>query len=163
MVNYCPVSYVLICGKAFEKSLYLIYFLSFFFFFKKKLVSLNGSVFYPKDSCEDQRLSIFTQYLLVHSLLAKFLDISKALAKFELLRPFQSFLSNGLQRVALDDQSTTWSSFLAWISQDPIHGRLLLSVYINCIRNNLESLAKVFADFSSFLSALTFFYLRQRL
>ena len=165
MVNYRPVSLLLICGKIFER---LIFNPVFEFLEENKLLPPNQSGFQPNDSCENQLLSI------VHSIYAyfdqspslevraNFLDISKAFDKVwyegllykletveisgNLQKLFQSFLSDRFHRVALNGQSSNWSPVLAWVPQGSILGPLLFLVYINDVPTNLESLSKLFAD-----------------
>ena len=53
--NYCPISLLPICGKAFE---HLIHNSLFEFFVESELVSSNQSDIKPDDSCINQLLSI---------------------------------------------------------------------------------------------------------
>ena len=171
MVNYCPVSPLPLCGKIFER---LIFNPVFEFLEKNKLLSPNQNWFWPNYSCENQLLSIihsiYADYDQSPSLevIVNFLDISKAfdkvwhkglLYKLETLgissnlhKLFQSFLSNRIQRVILNSQSSNWSPVLAGVPQGAILGPLLFLVYITDLPVNLESLVKLFADDTSFFS-----------
>ena len=62
---------------------------------------------------------------------------------------FQSFLSDRFQGVVLNGQSSNWLPVLAGVPLDSILGPLLFLVYINDLPDNLESLAKLFADDTS--------------
>ena len=100
-----------------------------------------------------------------------FLDISKAfdkvwheglLSKLEtigissnLLKLFQSFLSDRQQRVVLNGQHSNWAPVLADVPQELILGPLLLLVYINDLLDNLESLVQLFADDISLFSTIS--------
>ena len=91
-----------------------------------------------------------------------FLDISKAFDKVwhkgflfkletigmsgNLLKLFQSFLSDRQQRVVVNGQHSNWAPVLAGVPQGSILGPLLFLIYINDLPDNLESLAKLFAD-----------------
>ena len=107
-------------------------------------------------------------YQLFNSTLDKrgiFLDISKAFDKVwhegllykletfgisgNLLKLFQNFLSNTLQRVVLNAQLSKWAPLLAGATQGSILGPLLFLIYINDLPENLESSAKLFADDTS--------------
>ena len=67
---------------------------------------------------------------------------------------FQSFHSDRFQRVVLNGQSSNWSPVLAGVPQGSILGPLLFLVYINDLPDNLESLAKLFADDTSLFSTV---------
>ena len=107
-------------------------------------------------------------YQLFNSTLDKrgiFLDISKAFDKVwhegllykletfgisgNLVKLFQNFLSNTLQRVVLNAQLSKWAPLLAGATQGSILGPLLFLIYINDLPENLESSAKLFADDTS--------------
>ena len=99
-----------------------------------------------------------------------FLDISKAFDKVwheglifkletigisgNLLNLFESFLSDRQQRVVLNGQHSKWAPVLAGVPQGSILGPLLFLIYINDLPNNLESLAKLFADDTSLFSTV---------
>ena len=70
-----------------------------------------------------------------------------------LLKLFQSFLSDRQRRVVLNGQHSNWALVLADVPQGSILGLLLFLIYINDLPENLESLAKLFAnDTSLFLT-----------
>ena len=87
---------------------------------------------------------------------ANFLDISKEFDRVwheglcykletvgisgDLLNLSQSCLSNGYQKVVLNDQESSWSLVKAGIPQDSILRSLLSLVYINDFPDGLESL-----------------------
>ena len=101
---------------------------------------------------------------------SNFLDISKVFDKVwhesllfkiettgisgNLLKLFQSFLSDSQQRVILNGQHSNWAPALAGVLQESILGPLLFLIYINDLPGNLESLAKLFADDASLFSAV---------
>ena len=70
------------------------------------------------------------------------------------LKLFQSFLSDRQQRVVLNGQDSNWAPVLAGVSQGLVLGPLLFLIYINDLSDNLESLAKLFADDTSLFSAV---------
>ena len=166
--NYRPVSLLPICSKIFER----IYNPVFLYLESKNLLTPTQSGFCPNDSCINQLLSIvhkiysdFDEYpsLEVRS---NFLDISKVwheglIFKLEtlgisgnLLKLFQSFLCDRQQRVVLNGQYSKWAPVLAGVPQGSILGPLLFLIYINDLPDNLESLAKLFADDTSLFSAV---------
>ena len=63
-----------------------------------------------------------------------------------LLKLFQSFLSDRQHRVVLNDQRSNWAPVLAGAPQELMLGLLLFLIYINNLPDNLESLAKLFAN-----------------
>ena len=67
---------------------------------------------------------------------------------------FLSFLSDSQQRVILNGQHSNWTPALAGVLQESILGPLLFLIYINDLPDNLESLAKLFADDASLFSAV---------
>ena len=149
---------------------------AFLFLDDNNLVTPNQSGFRPNDSCINQLLSI------VHSIYSdfdhnpslevcsNFLGISKAFDKvwhdcllykiesFEifgnLLKLFHSYLDNRQQTVVLNGQYSTWAPVLASVPQGSTLGPLLLLIYINDLPENLKSLAKLFADDTSFFSVV---------
>ena len=169
--NYHPVSLLPICSKIFER---IIYNPVFLYLESNNLLTPNQ--FRPNDSCINQFLSIvhniysdFDEYpsLEVRS---NFLDISKAFDKVwhkglifkletfsisgNLLKLFQSFLCDRQQRVVLNGQYSKWAPVLAGVPQGSILGPLLFLIYINDLPDNLESLAKLFADDTSLFSTV---------
>ena len=96
-----------------------------------------------------------------------FLDIYKAFDKVwheDLIFKLQSygitgsllmdFLSDRLQRVVINGQSSTWESILADFPQGSILGPLLFLIFINDLPLNLESIVKNFADDTSLFSLI---------
>ena len=65
---------------------------------------------------------------------------------------FQSFLSDRFQGVVLNGQSSNWLPVPAGVPLGSILGPLLFLVYVNDLLDNLESLAKLFADDTSLFS-----------
>ena len=63
-----------------------------------------------------------------------------------LLKLFQSFLSDRQQRVVLNGRHSNSAPVLAGVPPGSILGPLLFLIYINDLPDNLESLAKLFAD-----------------
>ena len=71
-----------------------------------------------------------------------------------LLKLFQSFLSNRQQRVVLNGQLSNWAPVLAGIRQGSILGPLLFLIYMNDLPDDLESQSKLFADDTSLFSTV---------
>ena len=63
-------------------------------------------------------------------------------------------MSNRQQRVVLNRQHSKWAPVLAGVAQGSILGPLLSLIYINDLPDNLESLAKLFADDTSSFSTI---------
>ena len=171
--NYRPVSLLPICGKIFER---IIYNPVYLYLENNNLLNPHQSGFRPKDPCIYQLLSI------VHSIYAdfdhnpslevrgNFLDISKAFDKVwhegllykleslgisgNLLNLFHSFLNDRHQRVVLNGQHFDWAPILAGVPQGSILGPLLFLSYINDFPDNVESLAKLFADDTSLFATV---------
>ena len=71
-----------------------------------------------------------------------------------LLKLFQHFLNDRQQRVVLNGQHSNWAPVSAGVPQGLILGPLLFLIYINDLPDNLESLAKLFADDTSLFSTV---------
>ena len=71
-----------------------------------------------------------------------------------LLKLFQHFLNDRQQRVVLNGQHSNWAPVSAGVPQGSILGPLLFLIYINDLPDNLESLAKLFADDTSLFSTV---------
>ena len=67
----------------------------------------------------------------------------------ELIKLLENYLSNRLQRVVLNGQTSPWRPVLAGVPQGSILGPLLFLIYINDLPNRLKSNAKLFADDTS--------------
>ena len=166
--NYRPISLLPIFGKIFEK---IIFNRIYNFLSEENLLNNNQSGFRPSDSCVNQLLSItheiFEAFDCNRTLEVRsvFLDISKAFDKVwhegllyklksmgisgELIKLLENYLSNRLQRVVLNGQTSPWRPVLAGVPQGSILGPLLFLIYINDLPNRLKSNAKLFADDTS--------------
>ena len=166
--NYRSISLLPIFGKIFEK---IIFNRIYNFLSEENLLNNNQSGFPPSDSCVNQLLSITHEIfeafdcnptLEVRSV---FLDNSKAFEKVwhegllyklksvgisgELIKLLENYLSNRLQMVVLNGQTSPWRPVLAGVAQGSILGPLLFLIYINDLPNRLKSNAKLFADDTS--------------
>ena len=132
ITNYQPVPLLSICGKVFEK---IIFNSLFVYLNNNNLLNSNQSGFGPGDSCVNQLSSItydiYKAFDANPSLEVRgiFLDLSKAFDKIwhdrllyklrrmvicgEYLGLIDSFLSDRLQRVLLNGQSSKWSQIKA--------------------------------------------------
>ena len=72
----------------------------------------------------------------------------------KLAQTFSKFTHDRFQRLFLNDQLYSWSPILTRAPQDSIFGPLFFLVYINDLPDNLESLAKLFADDTSHFSTV---------
>ena len=71
-----------------------------------------------------------------------------------LLKLFQSFLSDRQHRVVLNGQRCNWAPVLAGAPQELMLGLLLFLIYINNLPDNLEYLAKLFANYTLLFSTV---------
>ena len=69
-----------------------------------------------------------------------------------LLNLFCSFLNDRYQRVVINGQHSDWAPILAAVPQGSIRVPLLFLIYVNDLRDNLNSLVKLFADDTSLFS-----------
>ena len=67
----------------------------------------------------------------------------------------ENYLSDRLQKVALNGQTSSWRPVLAGVPQSSILGSLLFLVYINDFPDELKSNAKLFADDTSLFAIIT--------
>ena len=160
--NYCLVSLLLICGKAFER---LIYNSLFEFFIRNELISSNQSGFKPDDSCMNHLLfithDIYKSFDDVYEVRGVFLDISKAFDKAwhngliyklkqngvscNLMNLKRGLLDARKQRVVLNGQG---------VPQGSILGPLLFLIFFNDPSDNLVSNPKLFAYDTSLFSVV---------
>ena len=135
--NYRPISLLPIFGKIFEK---IIFNKIYHFLLEERLLNLNQSGFPPFDSCINQLLAItheiFEAFDCNPTLDARsvFLDISKAFDKRwhegllfklrsmgisgELYNLLDNCLSERIQRVILNGQTTMWRPVIAGVPHE---------------------------------------------
>lgn len=169
--NYRPVSLLPILGKILEKCIFDVL---YSYFEKNKLFTDCQSGFRKGDSCVSQLLAIvheiFKSFDASPSIDTRgiFLDISKAFDRVwheglvfklqsygisgQLLGLIKNFLSERLQRVVINGQTSTWEKILAGVPQGSILGPLLFLIYVNDLPLNIESNVKIFADDTSLFS-----------
>ena len=149
--NYRPVSLLPVCGKVFERLLYV------FIFPENDLISPKQSGLRPGDSCTNQLLSIAHEILSAfdggHEVRSVFLDISKAL---DINTCSSSYTKMGYQkqRVVLNGQHSSWADIKAGVPQGSVLGPLLFLIYFNDLSNGLNSNVKLFADDTSLFSVV---------
>ena len=171
IINYRPISLLLIFGKISER---LIYKSLFNYFLKKKLFTPFQSGFLPGDSCIAQLLSILHEIPTAfdenptRDVRCVFLDISKTFDKVwhdcltfklkaydtegELLSLLENYLQNREQRVVLNGQISEWRIINSGVPQGSVLGPLLFLIYINDLSDGLTSICKIFADDNSLFS-----------
>ena len=147
--NYRPISLLPIFGKIFEK---LIFDNLYEYIFKNNLITDRQSGFRKGDSTIKQLVSITHDIYLAFdynpskTVRAVFLDIAKAFDKVwhtglifklkrngvngEMISILESFLSNRLQRVTINGESSDWVSIRAGVPQGSVLGPLLFLIYI---------------------------------
>ena len=147
------------------------------YFENNKLFAHCQSGFRKKDSCVSQLFAItheiFRCFDANPSLETRgvFLDISKAFDRVwhegllfklkaygingPLLSLVKDFLSDRLQRVVLNGQTSSWKEILAGVPQGSILGPLLFLIFINDLPHGLESNVKIFAEDTSLFSTIT--------
>ena len=149
--NLQLVSLLPICGKVFERLIY-IYNSLFEYFIENDLISPNQSGFKPGDSCTNQLISItheiYQSFDDGFEVIGVFLDISKAFDKVwhnvliyklkqngvagDLLDTLTNFLKERKQAVILNGQHSMYTNVEAGVFQDSI-----LLIYINDLPENL--------------------------
>ena len=142
------------------------------FFSENKLIDANQSGFKPGDSCINQLIAIthkiYQSFDAGYEVRGVFLDISKAFDKVwheglifklkqngisgKLLNSIKDFLKNRKQKAVLNGQFASWADVDAGVPQGSILGPLLFLIYINDLKNDLSSRAKLFADDTSLFS-----------
>ena len=137
----------------------------------RNMLSVHQSGFRPGDSCVHQLISIvhdiYNAFDANPSLEVRgvFLDISETfdrlwhkglLYKFKcmgingnLLKLFESFLSNRHQRVVFNAQASSWADVKAGVPQGSILAHLFFLIYINDLSENLKSTVKLSAEGTS--------------
>ena len=65
-----------------------------------------------------------------------------------------NFLINRKQRVVLNEKTSEWKDVLAGVPQGYVLGPLFFFIYINNLRNNLNSDIRIFADDTSLFSMI---------
>ena len=180
LIKTCwPINLLPIFSKFFER---LIFNSLFNYFIKNKPFTECQSGFISGDLCVAQLLSITHQIYKsfdcnpLYDIRGTLLDISKAFNKIwhiglisklkfyglngSLLKLMENYLADHQQRVALNDQTSSWKNILAGILQGSVLLPLLFLIYVNDILNGIESICKIFADNASLFSKVknaTFF------
>ena len=146
----------------------------FEFFIQNNLITPNQSGFKTGDSCINQLISItheiYKSFDDGYEVGGVFFDISKSFDKVwyqgfhnklrqngisgELLNTLTDFLDNRTQTVILNGQYSSWAKVEAGVPEGSMLGKLLFSIYINDLSENLASNPKLFADDTSLLSVV---------
>ena len=173
MKNNRPISLLPVCGKILEK---YIYNSLYGYLQSNDILSKSQSVFRKCDSCKSQLLTIthevYSNFDAIPSLETRgvSLDISKAfdrvwhegllfkLKSYGIIGPplnlIRSFLSNIIQRVVLNGQTSNWKEVLAGVPQGSTFGPLFFLIFINDIPQGIQSNIKIFSDDTSIFSVL---------
>ena len=131
--NYRPVSFLPICGKIFEKTI-----------FNDRNPSLEVRCIFLDISKAFDKVG--------HEGLLYKLENFGILRN--LLKLLQSFLSDTQQRVVFNGQHSKWAPVQANVLQGSMLGPLLFLIYVNDLPENLEPLAKLFPDDTSLFSTV---------
>ena len=163
ITNYRPVSLLPICGKIFEK---IIFDNLYGYIFNNNFISDKQSGYRNNDSTVKQLLSItheiYKAFDNSQEICAVFLDISRAFDRVwheglifklksigiegEMINILGNFLSERMQRVAMNGSTSQWAKVEAGVPQGSILGPILFLVYINDIIESVESDIRIFAD-----------------
>ena len=156
--NYRPISLLPIFGKIFEK---VTFNKIYNFLLNERLFNPNQSGFRPSDSCINQLLTIaheiFKAFDCITSLEIRLVFLDKGLLyklksmgiSGELYELIENYLLGRLQRVILNEQTSSRRTFLSGVTQGSIWGPLLFLTYNNDLYNGLKTNAKRFADDTS--------------
>ena len=171
--NYRPISLLPLFAKIFER----IVFKNLYNYLKSNnLITKNQSGFTPGDSGTNQLISLIhdihkafddNRCLEVRSV---YLDMSKAFDKVwhegllhklcqngvegNILKFFESYLSNRRQRVVLNGKCSNWAPIHSGVPQGSVLGPLLFLIYINDLECGIKSQIKFFADDTSLYSVV---------
>ena len=66
-----------------------------------------------------------------------------------LLKLIENYLIDRKQRVVLNDKTSSWKRVLSGIPRGSVLEPLLLLIYINDVPNDIKSICKIFADYTS--------------
>lgn len=169
--NYRPVSLLISISKICEK---IVFIRLYNFLLEIHFLNPFQSGFRPGDSTVNQLVFIVHK---IYEALEQgkearmvFLDISKAfdkvwhkglLRKLEslgvrdpLLKWIRSYLSDRMQRVLIEGQSSDWDRVEAGVPQGSVLGPLLFLIYINDITCDLQSDSFLYADDTSLLEVV---------
>ena len=136
------------------------------YIFKNNFISDYQSGYRKNDSTIKQLLSItheiYKAFDASQEIRAVFLDISRAFDRVwheglifkleqigiegKMIYILKSFLSNRMQRVAMNGKTSDWANIEAGVPQGSILGPILFLVYINDIIDIVESDIRIFAD-----------------
>ena len=66
-----------------------------------------------------------------------------------LLKLIENYLIDRKQRVVLNDKTSSWKKVLSGIPRGSVLEPLLLLIYINDVPNDIKSICKILADYTS--------------
>ena len=164
--NYRPISLLCQAGKSLERCVHkeLYNYIN-----EHRLLTPFQSGFVPGDSTTFQLLHIYHMFCEAvdsgKEVRVVFFDISMAFDRIwhrglihklqdmgcskDLIKWFESYLTNRLQRVVLNGQASEWTFVKAGVPQSSILWPLLFLIYINDIVNELRASVRLFADDTS--------------